>query len=100
MSQEPSLLALNSLYQLIDARLSTLHQTLQLSSSLELLYAGTIDDGDDEDGAIQPVIYEDNDDRDEEGSEVTMETESIPDVEEPEAFSDISDHEGSDGTSE
>lgn len=59
----------------------------------------TIDDGDDEDGAIQPVIYEDNDDSDEEGSEVTMETESIPDVEEPEAFSDISDHEGSDGMS-
>ncbi|KAM3269069.1 WD repeat-containing protein 43 isoform X1 [Capsicum chacoense] len=102
MSQESSLLALNSLYQLIDARLSTLHQALQLSSSLELLYAGTIDDGDgdDEDGAIQPVIYEDNDDSDEEGSEVTMETESIPDVEEPEAFSDISDHEGSDGMSE
>ncbi|KAJ8553644.1 hypothetical protein K7X08_024322 [Anisodus acutangulus] len=99
MSQESSLLALNSLYQLIDARLSTLHQALQLSSSLELLYAGTIDDGDDEDGAIQPVIYED-DDSDEEGSEVTMETESIPDVEEPEAFCDISDHEGSDGMSE
>ncbi|KAK6795489.1 hypothetical protein RDI58_008942 [Solanum bulbocastanum] len=101
MSQESSLLALNSLYQLIDARLSTLHQALQLSSSLELLYAGTVDDGDDEeDGAIQPIIYEDNDDSDEEGSEVTMETESIPDVEEPEAFSDISDHEGSDGMSE
>ncbi|XP_055827624.1 uncharacterized protein LOC129895872 isoform X2 [Solanum dulcamara] len=100
MSQESSLIALNSLYQLIDARLSTLHQALQLSSSLELLCAGTIDDGDDEDGAIQPVIYEDNDDSDEEGSEVTMETESIPDVEEPEAFSDISDHEGSDGVSE
>ncbi|KAK4350266.1 hypothetical protein RND71_029579 [Anisodus tanguticus] len=100
MSQESSLLALNSLYQLIDARLSTLHQALQLSSSLELLYAGTIDDGDDDDdGAIQPVIYED-DDSDEEGSEVTMETESIPDVEEPEAFSDISDQEGSDGMSE
>lgn len=100
MSQESSLLALNSLYQLIDARLSTLPQALQLSSSLELLYAGTIDDGDDEDGAIQPIIYEDNDDSDEEGSEVTMETESIPDIEEPEAFSDISDHEGSDGMSE
>ncbi|MCD9560381.1 hypothetical protein HAX54_019007 [Datura stramonium] len=100
MSQESSLLALNSLYQLIDARLSTLHQALQLSSSLELLCAGTIDDGDDEDGAIQPVIYEDNDESDEEGSEVTMETESIPDVEEPEVFSDVSDHEGSDGMSE
>lgn len=99
MSQESSLLALNSLYQLIDARLSTLHQALQLSSSLELLYAGTIDDGDDEEGAIQPVIYEDYE-SDEEGSEVTVETESIPDVEEPEAFSDISDHEGSDGMSE
>ncbi|XP_060205112.1 uncharacterized protein LOC132632970 [Lycium barbarum] len=98
MSQESSLLALSSLYQLIDARLSTLHQALQLSSSLELLYAGTIDEGDDEDGVIQPVIYED--DSDEEGSEVTMETETIPDVEEPEAFSDISDHEGSDGMSE
>ncbi|XP_004235970.1 uncharacterized protein [Solanum lycopersicum] len=101
MSQESSLLALNSLYQLIDARLSTLHQALQLSSSLELLHAGTIDDGDDEeDGAIQPIIYEDNDDSEEEGSEVTMETESIPDVEEPEAFSDVSDREGSDGMSE
>ncbi|XP_016459035.1 uncharacterized protein LOC107782652 isoform X2 [Nicotiana tabacum] len=98
MSQESSLLVLNSLYQLIDARLSTLHQALQLSSSLELLYAGTIDDGDEEDGAIQPIIYEDE--SDEEGSEVAMETESNPDVEEPEAFSDISDHGLSDGMSE
>lgn len=100
MSQESSSVALNSLYQLNDARVSTLPQARQLSSSLELLYAGTIDDGDDEDGAIQPVIYEDNDESDEEDSEVTMETENFPDVEEPEAFSDISDQEGSDGMSE
>lgn len=65
------------------------------------MFSQTIDDGDDEeDGAIQPIIYEDNDDSEEEGSEVTMETESIPDVEEPEAFSDVSDREGSDGMSE
>lgn len=58
----------------------------------------TIDDGDEEDGAIQPIIFEDE--SDEEGSEVAMETESNPDVEEPEAFSDISDHGLSDGMSE
>lgn len=63
------------------------------------MFSQTIDDGDDEEGAIQPVIYEDYE-SDEEGSEVTVETESIPDIEEPEAFSDISDHEGSDGMSE
>ncbi|MCD9637614.1 hypothetical protein HAX54_020992 [Datura stramonium] len=74
MSQESSLLALNSLYQ-------------------------TIDDGDDEDGAIQSSMKI-NDKSDGEGSEVIMETESIQMLRNPSSFSDTSDHEVSDGMSE
>ncbi|KAK3026098.1 hypothetical protein RJ639_040770 [Escallonia herrerae] len=98
MSQESSLLALNSLYQLIESRVATFTPALQLSSCLDLLYAGTVDDGEEENGLIQPVVFEDKDESDEEGSEDAMETDD--DSENPEAISDISDVEGSDGMSE
>nr|GLL35619.1 WD repeat-containing protein 43-like [Ipomoea trifida] len=96
MSQESSFLALNSLYQLIESRVSTSSQALQLASSLDLLYAGTIDYGTDEDGgAVVPAIYEDMDEsEEEEGSEVAMETESDAEKKEPQVFSDVSDFEG------
>ncbi|KAJ6942578.1 polyubiquitin 11 isoform X2 [Populus alba x Populus x berolinensis] len=40
MSQESSLHALNSLYQLIESRVSTFQSALQLSSCIDFLYAG------------------------------------------------------------
>ncbi|CAH9104806.1 unnamed protein product [Cuscuta epithymum] len=97
ISQESSFHALNSLYQLTESRVSTLHQALQLSSSLDLLYAGTVDYGSDEDGAVVPLIYEDKDDESEEeedeGSVVSMETECNAENIEPQIFSDVSDFE-------
>ncbi|KAL3511865.1 hypothetical protein ACH5RR_024582 [Cinchona calisaya] len=94
MSQESSLLALNTLYQLIESRVSTFNQTLQLSSSLDLLYAGTVDDGIDENEIITPAFYEDKDESDEDVSADAMETESDESGQEPEILSDISDFEG------
>ncbi|PRQ56069.1 putative small-subunit processome, Utp12 protein [Rosa chinensis] len=73
VSQESSLSALNSLYQLIESRVSTFQSALQLSSVLDLLYTGVVDDLDDENGTTGPVIYEDKD-SDEEESEDAMET--------------------------
>ncbi|KAL0438153.1 UNVERIFIED_CONTAM: hypothetical protein Slati_2298300 [Sesamum latifolium] len=94
MSQESSLAALNSLYQLIESRVSTFNNALQLSSCLDLLYAETIDDGVEENTTVTPVIYEDEDESDDEGSEDSMEVENVEDDEEPQAYSDISDTEG------
>ncbi|KAG9143505.1 hypothetical protein Leryth_016490 [Lithospermum erythrorhizon] len=100
MSHESSLLSLNSLYQLIESRVSTFNQALQLSSSLDLLHSGTIDDGEEEND-VTPFIYEDKDDSDEEdGSGESMETESDEDVGKPEVFDDFSDFEGNDGMAE
>ncbi|XP_050371442.1 uncharacterized protein LOC126789342 [Argentina anserina] len=73
VSQESSLSALNSLYQLIESRVSTFSSALQLSSVVDLLYTGVVDDLDDENGTTGPVIYEDKD-SDEEESEDAMET--------------------------
>ncbi|XP_062015322.1 uncharacterized protein LOC133731894 [Rosa rugosa] len=73
VSQASSLSALNSLYQLIESRVSTFQSALQLSSVLDLLYTGVVDDLDDENGTTGPVIYEDKD-SDEEESEDAMET--------------------------
>ncbi|KAK6914987.1 Small-subunit processome, Utp12 [Dillenia turbinata] len=72
VSQESSLLALNSLYQLIEARISTYQSTLQLSSCMDFLYAG-IGEDEDENDTITPFIYEDEDESDDEKSEDDME---------------------------
>ncbi|KAH8521108.1 hypothetical protein H0E87_002243 [Populus deltoides] len=100
MSQESSLLALNSLYQLIESRVATFQSALQLSSCLDIFYAGVVDDALDENQTITPVIYEDNDesDEEEEESEDAMETEEGS--KEEEALDGLSDIEGSDGMSE
>ncbi|KAL2495679.1 WD repeat-containing protein 43 [Forsythia ovata] len=98
MSQESSLVGLNSLYQLIESRVSTFNHALQLSSCMDLLYAETADDGEEDNGKVTPVIYEDNDESDNEGSIESMETESNQDGEQPQVFSDISDDEISDWT--
>ncbi|XP_027123861.2 uncharacterized protein [Coffea arabica] len=89
MSQESSLLALNTLYQLIESRVSTFNQALQLSSSLDLLYAGIVDEGEEENETITPAFYEDNSDEDTTGD--AMETESDENGQEPENLGDISD---------
>ncbi|KAE8700629.1 Utp12, putative isoform 2 [Hibiscus syriacus] len=68
MSQESSLLALNSLYQLIESRVSTFESALQISSCLDLLYAAIIEDEVDED-ATSPVIFEDTDESEKEAME-------------------------------
>lgn len=103
ISQESSFIALNSLYQLIESRVSTLNEALQLSSSLDVLYARTIgyDSEEDEDGVVAPVVYEDTEDDDdgdesdeedeEDGSVVSMEIEGNAGNKEPHVFSDTSD---------
>ncbi|KAL2468976.1 WD repeat-containing protein 43 [Forsythia ovata] len=98
MSQESSLVGLNSLYQLIESRVSTFNHVLQLSSCMDLLYAQTVDDGEEDNGKVTPIIYEDNDENDDEGSIDSTETESNQDGEQPQVFSDISDDEISDWT--
>ncbi|WOH09834.1 hypothetical protein DCAR_0729293 [Daucus carota subsp. sativus] len=90
MSHESSLAALNSLYQLIESRVSNYNPVVQLSSSLDLLSAGTIDDDADDDDVIPPTIYEDKDESDEEEYEDAMETDEEDKIE-AKTFSDFSD---------
>ncbi|KAF8400123.1 hypothetical protein HHK36_013419 [Tetracentron sinense] len=99
MSQESSLRALNSLYQLIDSRVSTFQSTLQLSSCLDYLYAGISDDMTDENSTMTPIIFEDNDGSDEQESEDAMETDQETD-EEIEATKGFNEFEGSDSMSD
>lgn len=73
MSQESSFHALNSLNQLIESRVSKFDSALKVSSSIDFLYAGIVEDEEDQ-NAIIPVIYEDDDDSEEEESEDAMDT--------------------------
>ncbi|XP_056858362.1 uncharacterized protein LOC108835503 [Raphanus sativus] len=87
MSQESSLLALNSMYQLIESRISTLHTAVQVSSELDLI----VDDLDEEEEDEGPVIYEDKDSDEEEegeGAEEAMETDEEADESEDEEAAD------------
>ncbi|KAB1218654.1 hypothetical protein CJ030_MR3G026545 [Morella rubra] len=99
MSQESSLLALNSLFQLIESRVSTFESAIQLSSCLDILYTGVVDDEVDENDIPVPVVYEDKDESDEEESEDAMETDqdSEDGNSSDEALDGVSDIEGSDG---
>ncbi|KAK7834041.1 wd repeat-containing protein 43, partial [Quercus suber] len=54
MSQESSLIALNSLYQLIESRVSTFESAIQMSSCLDILYTGVVDDDGDENATMVP----------------------------------------------
>ncbi|OIW11917.1 hypothetical protein TanjilG_18190 [Lupinus angustifolius] len=96
MSHESSLQALNSLYQLIESRVSTFKSAIQLSSCLDILYSGVIEEEVDE-GETIPVIYEDKD-SEEESEDDAMETDqdSKGDQQSDEAFGDVSDIDGSD----
>ncbi|RDY04421.1 WD repeat-containing protein 43, partial [Mucuna pruriens] len=95
MSHESSLKVLNSLYQLIESRVSTFKSAIQLSSCLDILYTGVIDEEVDE-GDMVPVIYEDKDS--EESSEDAMETDQDSQDEEQseEKFDGASDNDESD----
>ena len=74
VSQESSLLLLNSLYQLIDARTSTFKSALQLSTTLDYRFSEIADEETDEEEAAAPIIYEDKDTEDEESDIDAMET--------------------------
>ncbi|KAL1533555.1 WD repeat-containing protein 43-like [Salvia divinorum] len=95
MSQESSLAALNSLYQIIESRVSTFNPALQLSSCLDLLYAESVYDEVGDNDMIAPVIYEDEDESDDDESDAdsSMEVDTVEDGEEPILYSDISDAE-------
>ncbi|ESQ35259.1 hypothetical protein EUTSA_v10008433mg [Eutrema salsugineum] len=98
MSQESSLLALNSIYQLIESRVSTIHTAVEVSSGLDLI----VDDLDDEEEDGGPVIYEDKDSDEEggEGSEEGMETDDEADESADEAADGVNDFEGFDDMSD
>ncbi|KAG1334163.1 putative WD repeat-containing protein 43 [Cocos nucifera] len=83
-SQQSSLLILNSLYQLIDSRISTFSSAVQLSTCLDYLFAGIPGDEANEE-QIPPVVYEDRD-SEEEKSENEMEI-----VEEGDELGDVID---------
>ncbi|KAF5931495.1 hypothetical protein HYC85_027666 [Camellia sinensis] len=90
MSQESSISALNSLYQLIESRVSTFHPALRLSSCVDLLYTATVEDGFDENATTEPIVYEDSDESEDKESEDAMETdEEGGNVEPLQDFSDI-----------
>ncbi|XP_052140864.1 uncharacterized protein LOC127760616 isoform X1 [Oryza glaberrima] len=94
VSQESSLLLLNSLYQLIDARTSTFKSALQLSTTLDYLFSGVSDGETDEEDAVPPIIYEDKDTDDEESEVDAMETDEsqeLGDVTDASEHSDGSD---------
>ncbi|XP_033135646.1 uncharacterized protein F23B12.7 [Brassica rapa] len=78
MSQESSLLALNSMYQFIESRVSTLHTAVEVSTCFDLI-VDDLDEEEEEDGG--PVIYEDKDSDEEEGegTELAMETDEEAD---------------------
>ncbi|VAH62018.1 unnamed protein product [Triticum turgidum subsp. durum] len=89
VSQESSLLLLNSLYQLIDARTSTFKSALQLSTTLDYRFSEIsqiADEETDEEEAAAPIIYEDKDTEDEESDIDAMETD-----EESEELGDVTD---------
>ncbi|CAN7041198.1 unnamed protein product [Brassica oleracea var. botrytis] len=98
MSQESSVLALNSMYQLIESRVSTLHTAVEVSSSLDLL----VDDLDDEEEDEGPLIYEDKDTDDEEGQgpDEAMETDEDADESEDEAADGVNEFEDFDDMSD
>lgn len=66
-----------------------------MAHALLFFPAQAVDDADYEEGIVEPFIYEDKDDTDEEGSEEAMETDD--NSAKVDAFSDVSDFEGSVG---
>ncbi|XXG39891.1 hypothetical protein AAC387_Pa01g0739 [Persea americana] len=81
MSQESSLRALNSLYQVIESRVSTFGSAMQLSSRLDYLFTGITDDVAEEANVLPPIIFEDKDDSDEESGDAMETNEESEEIE-------------------
>ncbi|XP_027341718.1 WD repeat-containing protein 43-like [Abrus precatorius] len=94
MSQESSVHVLNSLYQLIESRVSTFDPAVHLSSCLDILYSRVIDE-EVGDGQTVPVIYEDKDDSEEESEALETHQDSNGEEQSDEAFEEVSDIEES-----
>ncbi|TKY48103.1 WD repeat-containing protein 43 [Spatholobus suberectus] len=94
MSQESSLHVLNSLYQLIESRVSTFESVVHLSSCLDILYTRIVDEEVDE-GQTVPVIYEDEDDSAEESEALETDQDHSDEERSDEAFEGVSDIEES-----
>ncbi|XP_061349657.1 uncharacterized protein LOC133294905 [Gastrolobium bilobum] len=93
MSQESSLHALNSLYQLIESRVSTFKSAVVLSSCLDILYTRVVDEEGDESETL-PVsfeIYEDKDDSGEESEALETDQDGTYEEQSDEAFNGVSD---------
>ncbi|CAJ2653322.1 WD repeat-containing protein 43-like [Trifolium pratense] len=100
MSQESSLKVLNSLYQLIESRVSTFKSVFQISSFLDILYTGVLDEEVDEVETV-PIIYVDTDDSEAESEDVMETYKDSKDGElSDEGFDNLSDIDGSDGMME
>ncbi|XP_020223576.1 WD repeat-containing protein 43 [Cajanus cajan] len=93
MSQESSLHVLNSLYQLIESRVSTFESAVHLSSCLDILYTRVVDDEEVDEGETVPIIYEDEDSAEE--SEDLESDQDDSDEGSIEAFEGVSDIEES-----
>ncbi|KAK9101925.1 hypothetical protein Sjap_019179 [Stephania japonica] len=76
ISQESSLAELNSLYQLIESRVSTYRSALQLANCLDYHFTGIFEDGDDETSKMMPVIFEDKDESSEDEEETADDIQS------------------------
>ncbi|CAN8305109.1 unnamed protein product [Cochlearia groenlandica] len=101
MSQESSLLALNSIYQLIESRVSTLHTAVEVSTGLDLIVDDLDEEEEDDDEG--PVIYEDkdSDEEEEEGrTEEAMETDEEEEDSLDEAADGFNDFQGFDDMSD
>lgn len=96
ISQESSFQALNSLDQLIGSRVSTFKSAIELSSTIDLLFARDIDEEADEEEQTVPFIYEDQH-SDEESDDAMDTDQNIRDEEQSgDAFDSDEDTEGDD----
>lgn len=99
MSQESSLSALNTLYQLIESRVSTFQSAVQISSCLDFHFSGVVDDGVEENNGVIPLVYEDKDSSDEEGEEESEDAMEMDQENEEEENEDDQDDDIADGIS-
>ncbi|KAK7250760.1 hypothetical protein RIF29_33416 [Crotalaria pallida] len=78
---------------LIEARVSTFESAVRLSSCLDILYTGVIEEEVDE-GETIPVIYEDKDSEDESDDAMETDQDSEDEKQSGQAFDDVSDIDG------
>ncbi|KAJ6802531.1 WD repeat-containing protein 43-like [Iris pallida] len=74
-AQESSLTILNSLYQLIQSRISTLESARQLSTCLDVLSVQIPDNDYDDESTVPAIVYEDRDSDEEDDDGDSMDTE-------------------------